>query len=205
MEQALHLPEECGVILLPNCTLFPHGALPLHIFEPRYQEMLNDALESHCMFAIGCSKKDIEENLEESVSHIGTIGLIRASRETEDGTSNLILHGVMRIQFTEWLKEKSYPFAKIEPLVSPEIDKESEIHYQIRLQAAIRRLLPRFDSEVRDYVENIMVQADDPYILSDMISQQFIHEPNLRQKLLECIEMEQRTPLIEGHLKTLEN
>jgi len=42
---ALHIPEQCGVILLPDCTLFPHGGLPLHIFEPRYRKMLEDAIE----------------------------------------------------------------------------------------------------------------------------------------------------------------
>ena len=32
---SLNIPETCGVMLLPDCTLFPHGGLPLHIFEPR--------------------------------------------------------------------------------------------------------------------------------------------------------------------------
>src|SRR5690606_22423496 len=49
---ALHIPENCGVMLLPDCTLFPHGGLPLHIFEPRYRTMLTDALEGSCLFAV---------------------------------------------------------------------------------------------------------------------------------------------------------
>ena len=39
-------------MLLPDCTLFPHGGLPLHIFEPRYRQMLDDALEDSCFFAV---------------------------------------------------------------------------------------------------------------------------------------------------------
>ena len=49
---------------------------------------------------------------------MGTIGLVRASREQEDGTSQLLLHGVMRVRFIEWHVDLDYPFATIEPVVS---------------------------------------------------------------------------------------
>ena len=42
MSSSLVLPEVSGVMLLPDCTLFPHGGLPLHVFEPRYKEMLRE-------------------------------------------------------------------------------------------------------------------------------------------------------------------
>lgn len=41
---SINLPTRCGVMVLPDCTLFPHGGLPLHIFEPHYRQMLADAL-----------------------------------------------------------------------------------------------------------------------------------------------------------------
>ena len=49
---------------------------------------------------------------------VGTIGLVRASREQEDGTSQLLLHGVMRVRFTEWHDDRDYPYASIEPVIS---------------------------------------------------------------------------------------
>src|SRR5436853_288613 len=42
----MKLPREVGVMILPNATLFPQALLPLYIFEPRYRQMLADALVS---------------------------------------------------------------------------------------------------------------------------------------------------------------
>ncbi len=85
-------------MLLPDCTLFPHGGLPLYIFEPRYRIMLEDALAGECVFAVARQKED-EEGGEEVISEIGTAGLVRASKEGQDGTSQLLLHGVIRVAF----------------------------------------------------------------------------------------------------------
>ena len=114
----IHLPERCGVMLLPDCTLFPHGGLPLHIFEPRYRKMLEDALEGDCFFAVARLTGDETPDPAECTAPVGTIGLVRASREQEDGTSQLLLHGVMRVRFTEWHDDRPYPFASIEPVIS---------------------------------------------------------------------------------------
>ena len=54
----LNLPQKCGVMLLPDCTLFPQGGLPLFIFEERYRLMLNEALAEDCIFAVGRVRDD---------------------------------------------------------------------------------------------------------------------------------------------------
>jgi len=41
---------------LPNATLFPQALLPLYIFEPRYRQMLAEALHSSRMFAVAMQK-----------------------------------------------------------------------------------------------------------------------------------------------------
>src|SRR5687767_1192212 len=112
---SIHLPERCGVMLLPDCTLFPHGGLPLFIFEPRYQQMLKEALEGDCFFAVTRLMGGEDDDPAKCAAAVGTIGLVRASREQDDGTSQLLIHGVMRVRFTEWHQEREYPFASIEP------------------------------------------------------------------------------------------
>ena len=86
---ALHIPEVCGVMLLPDCTLFPHGGLPLHIFEPRYRQMLAESLASSCFFAVARCLGEETSDPSFCASPMGTVGLVRASRELDDGTSNL--------------------------------------------------------------------------------------------------------------------
>jgi Lon protease-like protein len=48
----MKIPREIPVMTLDNATLFPQALLPLHIFEPRYRQMLSDALHSNRMFSV---------------------------------------------------------------------------------------------------------------------------------------------------------
>jgi Lon protease-like protein len=200
---SLQLPDKMGAILLPDCTLFPHGALPLHIFEPRYRRMLEDALESDCLFCVGRLTADESVPLEECTAPIGTAALIRASREQADGRSNLVIHGVARVRFLEWLPSRPYPFSRIEPVVSaPLAPHQAPLEYS-RLRDAVEQVLLGLPSEVQNEVETLLDRTTDPAIMSDAIAQQFVHEPPLRAQLLEELDVSRRIGMIIDHLNSL--
>ena len=196
----IHLPERCGVMLLPDCTLFPHGGLPLHIFEPRYREMLSDALEGDCFFAVARMIENQEGHPSECVAPVGTIGLVRASREHEDGTSQLLLHGVMRVRFTEWHDDKVYPFAEIEPVASVFTPENQSVAAMKTLRGAVEDAIRPLPQEVQDGVFALLDRADDPGLMTDIVCQQFIHEPDIRQRLLEMESVGARIPVICDYL-----
>jgi len=52
----MKIPREVAIMTLPNATLFPQALLPLYIFEPRYRQMLADALHSNRLFAVAMQK-----------------------------------------------------------------------------------------------------------------------------------------------------
>lgn len=171
-------------MLLPDCTLFPHGGLPLHLFEPRYREMLADTLAGSCFFAVGRLLGKETRDPSRCVAPIGTMGLVRASRELDDGTSNLLLHGVIRVRFLEWLPAP-YPKARIEPLASvfePESQSRAALEALQEAAEAVTRELP---ADVRETLTTMTSQIDDPSILADVMAQQFVHHPDERQDLLE--------------------
>ena len=181
---SLNIPQTCGVMLLPDCTLFPHGGLPLHLFEPRYREMLADTLSGSCFFAVGRLLGKETKNFTRCVAPVGTMGLVRASRELDDGTSNLLLHGVIRVRFVEWL-EAPYPKARIEPIPSifePESQSRAALEALHEAAEAVTRELP---DEVRETLNAMTAQIDDPSILADVMAQQFVHDTDERQDLLE--------------------
>ena len=181
---SLNIPQTCGVMLLPDCTLFPHGGLPLHIFEDRYRQMLEEALEGTCFVAVARLMGKEMEDPSRCVAPIGTMGLVRASRELEDGTSNLLLHGVIRVRFIDWL-ESSYPKARIEPVPSV-FEPPSQVNGALEaLHEAVRKITADLPDEVREALTNMTSQIDDPSILADVIAQQFLHDPDERQDLLE--------------------
>ncbi|HSH15912.1 MAG TPA: LON peptidase substrate-binding domain-containing protein, partial [Verrucomicrobiae bacterium] len=184
----LNLPKKCGVMLLPDCTLFPHGGMPLHIFEPRYRTMLSEALAGECVFAVGRIRKGGDR----AASAIGTAGLIRASREQDDGTSHLLLHGVIRVRFTEWLDDKPYPCALIEPVLSDTLDPKIGVAAMKTLRGAVEDGIAGLPDDVRSGVMAIIDQADEVGLMADLVAQQFVHEPDLRQSLLETVSTGER-------------
>lgn len=196
----LNLPQKCGVILLPDCTLFPQGGLPLFIFEERYRLMLADALAGDCVFAVGRICDDGEN---ETISPVGTAGLIRASREREDGTSELLLHGVIRVRFIEWLDDKPYPCALIEPILPESLEGKQGEAAMKTLKGAVEDGIAHLPEEVQTGVMAMLDQADEAGLLADLVAQQFVHDPDLRQKLLETVSAGERISLICGFFERL--
>src|ERR1700675_4547041 len=119
MDDLITLPERVPVMPLPGALLFPHALLPLHIFEPRYQEMLEHALNQHRMFCITLVKQERAQwKSTDDFFHIAGVGLIRACVGRGDGTSNLILQGLRRVRFSAFEQSIPFPIAHIEPLES---------------------------------------------------------------------------------------
>jgi len=197
---AIEIPKQCGVMLLPDCTLFPHGGLPLRIFEPRYRGMLADALDGDCVFAVARLLTAETEDPQDCVAPVGTVGLIRACRTAEDGTSQLLLHGVLRVRFMGWLDEREYPLATIEPIVS-EFEPQAQAEAAMKtLRHAVEDAVAKLPEEFQQGIFSILNQAEEPGIMTDIICQQFVHHPDLRQRLLETESIAERIPLICDYL-----
>src|SRR5207253_8212746 len=115
MSSSVALPKKLPVMPLPGAVLFPHALLPLYIFEPRYREMLNHALQHQRMFCVTLVKPSCADWQEpEDFFHLATIGLIRACVGRGDGTSNLILQGLQRVRFASFEQESPFPVARID-------------------------------------------------------------------------------------------
>lgn len=100
--KSIEIPEWSGAILIPGLTAFPHGMLPLHIFEPRYRKMLTDAMASDRMICMGNLHSDEVTDLSKCVRKVGTIGRLHMVEQQENGCSDLILHSVSRVEFLSW-------------------------------------------------------------------------------------------------------
>jgi len=104
---------------LPNATLFPQAFLPLFIFEPRYRQMLADALHSDRMFSVAMQKPG---STRETPSPVAGLGLIRVSVGHRNGTSHLVLQGLARVELAETVRYKPYRIQRIRPLKTPPCD-----------------------------------------------------------------------------------
>src|ERR1700737_3483529 len=115
----MELPPQVPVMPLPSAVLFPHALLPLYIFEPRYREMLEHALNQHRMFCVTLVKPScLDWHAPEDFFHLATVGFIRACVGRDDGTSNLVLQGLHRVRFSSFQQETPFPIAKIDIIES---------------------------------------------------------------------------------------
>src|SRR5256714_10210253 len=115
----MELPNQVPIMTLPSATLFPQALLPLYIFEPRYRQMLTDALHSNRMFSVAMQRPGTSR---EMPSPIAGLGLIRVSVGHRDGTSHLILQGLARVELKEAVRYKPYRVQRIQPLETPPCD-----------------------------------------------------------------------------------
>jgi Lon protease-like protein len=92
------LPPELPIFPLPGAVVMPGVQLPLNIFEPRYLNMVTDALAEHHL--IGMIQPTSETALDEvpEIHRIGCGGRITSYSETADGRIVLVLTGVCRFQ-----------------------------------------------------------------------------------------------------------
>jgi Lon protease-like protein len=103
---------------LPNVVLFPSVFLPLHIFEPRYREMVADALASDRMIGMVLLRPGWQRDYEgrPPIYRVGCSGVITHYEKLPDGEYNIVLRGLDRFQIVEEDDQRSYRRAVIEPL-----------------------------------------------------------------------------------------
>jgi len=197
---------------LPNAILFPQAMLPLYIFEPRYQRMLIDALGTHRMFSVAMQKPG---RTRETPCNVAGLGLIRASVARKDGTSNLILQGIARVELTETMRYKPYRVNRIRALDSTKTDSVAVDALTVKLLELVsERVKQGFElpvpvlkelGQLEDLGENdlppdflvkhgveILAQRNNPEEITDLISWTLLPSPLERQLLLETVDLESR-------------
>src|SRR5262249_30357040 len=103
---------------LPNVVLFPNVFLPLHIFEPRYREMVADALATDRLIGMVLLRPGWERDYEgrPPVYPVGCSGVITHAERLADGRYNIVLRGVERFRILEEDLALTYRRAVIDPL-----------------------------------------------------------------------------------------
>lgn len=104
MLTAADLPDTIPVFPLPGALLLPRTRLPLHIFEPRYLQMLDDSLKtSHRLIGM-VQPRDVPGSTETRLHSIGCAGRVSAFSETEDGRYMITLSGVSRYRVNQQIE-----------------------------------------------------------------------------------------------------
>jgi len=180
---------------LPNVVLFPGVFLPLHVFEPRYREMVADALSSDRMIGMVLLKPGWEHEYEgrPPVYPIGCSGVITHVDRPEDGRYNIVLRGVERFRILEEDHSRSYRKASVELVAEQPLapgDRAVIRRQRSRLEVLLAPTIDRH-FEVTSSLEPR--SSSDPLIPSSMGDEELVNalaqyldlEPIEKQALLE--------------------
>jgi ATP-dependent Lon protease len=197
------LPDRIAVMTLPNVAFFPQALMPLHIFEPRYRQMLKEALASHRLFAVAGmnSKLAADAALFEPAHRIATIGIVRACQKAADGTSNLLLQGLARVRFVETIREHPYRIARIRAL-SSQLGAGEEENQRLRTHLAKLILTKqRLGGIVPAEFARFLKTIEDPETFVDLAAFSLCENSRLKQKLLETLDVHTRLELFAQQIR----
>lgn len=131
------LPPTIPVFPLPNVVLFPQVFLPLHIFEPRYRDMVADALEGDRLIGMVLLRPGWEGDYDgrPPVYPVGCAGLITHHERLPDGRYNIVLRGLEKFRVLDEEPGRSYRIARVQSLHESITESERD-----QIRAARRRL-----------------------------------------------------------------
>jgi Lon protease-like protein len=163
------IPKVIPLFPLPNLVFFPRTYVPLHIFEPRYREMVQAAAASHRMVGMVLLKEGWEADYEgaPAIFAMGCVGRMMNVQRLSDGRSNILLQGLRRFEIQHEVGAESYRQGRIvlKDLFQPDA----------ALPAEIRR-------EIVKVVAGFIRNREDGMALSAMLKQP-IHDDVLVQNL----------------------
>jgi Lon protease-like protein len=191
-----HLP----IFPLP-LVLLPNELLPLHIFEPRYRQMLSDVQEGRSMF--GITWFDAEEGFEVKPEP-GTVGCVAEVREAQtlpDERSNILTIGLIRYRLLEYV-DIGAPYLTAEVAFF-----EDEPEDETQLQAVADEVFELFERVAKaafklsgNRGQFPEIQRTGPESLSFLVTAAFNLENELKYQLLEMTRTSERLEKLRGIL-----
>ena len=103
MDSGGDLPERIAIFPLSGALLLPGGKLPLNIFEPRYLEMVRDAMSAHRIIGMIQPVEHESRKWKPNVYDVGCAGRISSFSETDDGRFLIVLTGMSRFRVAKEL------------------------------------------------------------------------------------------------------
>ncbi|HUP64880.1 MAG TPA: LON peptidase substrate-binding domain-containing protein [Thermoanaerobaculia bacterium] len=132
---------------LPNLVFFPNTRLPLHIFEPRYRQLVTDAMSSDERIGMILLRSGWRTDYfgAPAIHDVGTMGIIEQVVKLDDGRYNLLLDGVTRFRILEETDQALYRTARVVALPerAPQpVDAWARREWLIELSRRYLELLP---------------------------------------------------------------
>lgn len=170
---------------LPKVVLFPYNILPLHIFEPRYRQMTEDALSGNKLIAIVQVRSPIEwlPSGEPALEEVACLGRILQHERLPDGRFNFLLLGRKRVRLIREIEsDKLYRIAQVQ-ILDETPTATTDDRQRIELNGIFRSLIQQAGSPDPDL--SAMLDSDPSLdVLTDIVAHALGLPPAIKQAFL---------------------
>jgi Lon protease-like protein len=189
---------------LPHVTLFPHALLPLHVFEPRYRDMVKDAMAGERRIAIASLEPGFEADYHgrPPVRPVVGVGEVVGHEPLGDGRANIVLRGLVRARIErEHGGGESYRVVEAVTLDDepPKRDGDDARETLVLLADQLALKLPSGGETLRELARS----QPDLGALVDVLSAALVTDPDDRQELLETLDVQIRVDRVSGEIATV--
>lgn len=189
---------------LPNLVMFPHVMQPLHVFEPRYRSLMQDALRSDRLITMATLAPGWEKDYEgrPPLHPMACLGRVTTYHRLNDGTYNLLLSGLRRVRLLRELPP-SHKFREAEAELCEDIcpahSPVDESELKARLRQGFLAIAPMV-AQAREQLDQLLAGDIEIGTLTDVFG--YLLEISLakKQALLEQLDVIRRADMVLEHL-----
>ena len=189
------------VFPLPNLVMFPHVMQALHIFEPRYRALFEEAIADDRLVALGVLAGGWEDDYEGRPPLRPTACLCRIAthQRTDEGTYNVLVLGVRRLRLVRELPPKKL-FRVVESEIIDDVEpvgpgRDEAVALQQELLAAFKRAMPRVPNAY-EQLDQLLGSQITLGMLADIVSYTVDMPLEVKIRLLDETDVLRRTRLL---------
>jgi Lon protease-like protein len=190
---------ELPIFPLPDVVLFPGTVLPLHVFEPRYVQMIRDVMAGERMLGIvGLSDRSGPVVDPPPIHEVATVGQVIATQDLPGDRIAILVRGIERIRVEDELPP-NHPYRQVRATLLPSREPDADAGPQAATSpVAVDDLLSMCDQlsqslgEAGTQLREALHAASSPSELADLLAAALITEPARRQEMLEQLNPSQR-------------
>jgi ATP-dependent Lon protease len=189
--------RELPLFPLPQVALFPGAIMPLHVFEPRYRQMIRDVLDTHRTLAVVQIVGPGESEGRPAIALVAGVGVIAESQELADGRYNILVEGRGRVHLSELPFVPPYRRARAELLEDvhttiPDVEHHSLVAVANAFTSLVQSRDPSFQFSLPPSLP--------PARLADLCAHHLVLDAKERQTILETLDPAARVRMVSESL-----
>jgi Lon protease-like protein len=189
-------PDRLPIFPLPNVLLFPNMVLPLHIFEERYKRMVSDCLRGDRLLGLFLLQQGWDqEGAVPTQYDVGGMGRITRAARYPNGSMDILLSGLARVQVRRYVQQKPYLIAEVEMWPDEPDDSEGVEALTRRMVGLFERFVIAKVGEEHELLKNLKLLAS-PIDLLHLVVTNMPIDVHQKQEILNLRPIDERITMM---------